>query len=167
VIINWFLPFSNYNVRIYSRFKRLFGENPLIITKSKTILGLLRCLQIIPYLENIGIRCNINNFEKKADITIFVRWQDSKAFELLKREKDKGSKVIFDLNVNYFDSAGTFPGNYGVKEQNVKEVKLMVTEADVITCASKYIRDRALDYNSNSEYIPDSVNLKHFRFQKK
>ena len=41
----------------------------------------LRCLQLIPYLEEKGIRCRINDFSSESDISIFVRWQDDQAYQ--------------------------------------------------------------------------------------
>ena len=38
----------------------------------------LRCLQLIPYLEEQGILCRINDFSANSDISIFVRWQNDK-----------------------------------------------------------------------------------------
>ena len=42
----------------------------------------------------------------------------------------------------------------------------MVDVADVITCASEFIRKRSMDFHPRSLYLPDSVDFRHFRFEK-
>ena len=56
----------------------------------------IRCLQLIPYLEELGINCRVNDFSASSDISIFVRWQDDRALQCLQKQKDQKKVIIFD-----------------------------------------------------------------------
>ena len=146
--INWFIPVEH----------RDYNHMPASVW--------IRCLQLIPYLQKHGIRCRINDPEAGADIAVFVRWQDDKAYETLRKQKDKSRKVIFDLCVNYFDETGLFLGGYGTASEQVKEALRMVNESDAITCASAFIAKRASNFHNNVFYLPDSVDRRHFSLTK-
>lgn len=126
----------------------------------------IRCLQLIPYLEERGVRCTVNEPDAKADISIFVRWQDEKAYRLAREQKGKGQRIIFDLCVNYFDQTGMLGDGYGTTAKNVQECTNMVSMSDAVTCASKFIAERAQRFHPRVVYLPDSIDGRHFRFRK-
>jgi glycosyltransferase involved in cell wall biosynthesis len=126
----------------------------------------IRCLQLLPYLEEKGVKCKVNDPDAEADICIFIRWQDETAFEIARQQKRKGRRIIFDLCVNYFDETGLFEGGYGSPAERVEECRRMVEIADVITCASSFIAQRARDYHPWVVYLPDSIDSRHFRLRK-
>ena len=126
----------------------------------------IRCLQLLPYLEERGVQCKVNQPDAEADICIFVRWQDERAYEMARQQKRRGRRIVFDLCVNYFDETGLFEGIYGTKAEQVKECQRMVEIADVVTCASSYITQRARDFHHRVIYIPDSIDSQHFHSHK-
>jgi len=126
----------------------------------------IRCLQLFPYLEERGVRCEVNDPDADGDICVFVRWQDDHAYEVAQQQKRKGRRIVFDLCVNYFDETGLFEGGYGSPAERVKECRRMVDVADVVTCASGYITRRASDFHPWAVYLPDSIDSRHFRFGK-
>ena len=126
----------------------------------------IRCLQLLPYLEERGVQCKVNDPNAEADISVFVRWQDDRAYEMAQRQKTKGRGIIFDLCVNYFDETGLFEGGYGSPKEQVEECRRMVETADVITCVSTYIAQRARSFHPWVVYLPESVDGRHFRFNK-
>ena len=126
----------------------------------------IRCLQLIPYLEERGVRCRVNEPDSRADVSVFVRWQDNDALGLAKRLRGRGEKVVFDLCVNYFDETGYFDGGYGTTQREVKECARMVAVADAVTCSSAFIAERAAEHHPWAMYLPDSVDARHFRYQK-
>ena len=126
----------------------------------------IRCLQLIPYLEEKGIRCKVNKPGAVADIAVFVRWQDDAALEMAQSQKRQGRRIVFDLCVNYFDETELFEGGYGSLAENVEECRRMAEVADVITCASDFIARRAGDFHPRAVYLPDSIDSRHFRFRK-
>jgi len=163
--INWFIPPNQIN-RFFpdklSRFLRLGYYNFDRVSASVWI----RCLQLIPYLEDKGILCKINDFSTESDIAFFVRWQDDHAYRCLKEQKEKTKAIIFDQCVNYFDIEGNFPGNYGSTAEQRDQILRMAKLSDAFTCSSEYIRARASQEGLNSFYIPDSIDLRHFRNKK-
>lgn len=122
----------------------------------------IRCLQVIPYLEKDGFSSALNKPRREADVAVFVRWQDGEAAALARKLKAGGQKIVFDLCVNYFDTAGIFEGGYGSTEEQRDECLAMVEIADAVTCSSAYIRDRAAAHHHRAVYLPDSVDRAHF-----
>ena len=112
-----------------------------------------RCLQLIPYLEKMKIKCRVDDGSNlNTDIAVLIRWQDESAFKLVERLKDRGVKTVLDLCVNYFDETGVFPGGYGVTAKQVKEAQNISVMVNAIIAGSKYIRQRAKNYNPNTIY---------------
>ena len=81
----------------------------------------------------------VNDLDTPADVAVFVRWQDREAHMLARKLKKNGSRIIFDLCVNYFDETGHFEGGYGTRRQEVDECARMTDVADAITCGSEFI----------------------------
>ena len=117
---------------------------------------------MIPYLEEQGILCRINDFSANSDISIFVRWQNDQAYQCLKKQKDLKKVIIFDQCVNYFDVEGSFPGNYGSTVEHREQIFRMAKLSDAFTCPSDFIQKRACQEGIPSHYIPESIDLRHF-----
>ena len=162
MVINWIIL---EKALFFTKFRRMFGLNPYNYDRHLASVW-IRCLQLIPYLKSQGIDSLINDKHTKADIAIFLRRYDRVDFELLKEQKNKGSKIIIDLCVNFFDITGLFIGGYGSTEKEKYKIEKLIKEADVITCSSDYIRNKASNNHSWAVYIPDSINLEHFKLQK-
>ncbi|MBI4178152.1 methyltransferase domain-containing protein [bacterium] len=126
----------------------------------------IRCLQIIPYLEPLGVNSTINDPAAPADVCVFVRRQDDAAFDLARRMKDRKIPVVFDLCANYFDETGLLEGVYGSTRERVREASRMAGLADAITCASTYIAERASRLHGVVRVFPDTVNFGHFNLRK-
>jgi hypothetical protein len=122
----------------------------------------IRCLQLMPHLERHGYAQALNRPRRDAEIAVFVRWQDRKALELAKGLKRRGQRIVFDLCVNYFDSAGIFDGGYGSTAAQRAECLAMAEVADAVTCSSDFIRRRAADHHGRAVYLPDSIDRSHF-----
>lgn len=148
LLVNWFIPVNHRN----------YNNMPASIW--------IRCLQLIPYLEERGIKCKVNDRNAEADICVFVRWQDDYAYEMAQQQRNRGRGIIFDLCVNYFDETGLFEGGYGSLKEQVDECRRMVETADVATCASSYIAQRAKSFHPWVVYLPDSIDIRHFCFGK-
>jgi hypothetical protein len=126
----------------------------------------IRCLQLIPYLEPLGIRSSVNSRRERADICVLVRMQDDDAYRIAHEAKRQGRRVVFDLCVNYFDETGLLGDGYGVTRRHVEQCRRMVELADAVTAASRYIEDRAREFHPRAAHLPDSVDRRHFRFDK-
>lgn len=123
----------------------------------------IRCLQLLPHLERLGVRSVVNDVRTRADVAVFVRRQDAGARDVAVAARRVGTRVVLDLCVNYFDDTGWMPGGYGVTARHVAECRAMVEVVDVITTASAFIAARAREVHPRVEYIPDSVDRNHFR----
>ncbi len=127
----------------------------------------IRCLQLVPYLERLGIRSTVNGALGDADVCVLVRMQDERAYRIATEAKARGCKVAFDLCVNYFDETGPLGEGYGVTRKHVEECVRMVSLADVVLAASQHIAGRARSFHPDVVYLPDSVDRRHFRFDKR
>ena len=146
--VNWFIPVRHRN----------YNHMPASIW--------IRCLQLISYLQKRNVICTVNDSSKKPDISIFIRWQDDQAFYLLKKAKDCGQKIIFDLCVNYLDPVGQIEKSYGSSQKQQQQAIMMIESSDTVTCASDFIKQRASDFHPHAIYIPDSIDENHFKFKK-
>ena len=162
MVINWFIPETGLSL---SKFRKICGLSSYNYNKHLASVW-IRCLQIIPLLDHMGVKSLINAENVKTDIAIFLRRHDTKVFNILNKQKGMGAKIVMDLCVNFFDVTGLFPGGYGSEEKVSNHVKKLVSQADVIICSSDYIRKKASEYHSWAIYIPDSINYEHFRWKK-
>jgi hypothetical protein len=126
----------------------------------------IRCLQLIPYLERLGVRSVVNDADAPADVAVFVRRQDELTLRLAERLRARGARIAFDLCVNYYDESGLVAGSYGVTRRHVDECLAMTAVADVILAASPFIAERARAHHARVEYLPDSVDHAHFSLTK-
>jgi hypothetical protein len=126
----------------------------------------IRCFQLIPYLERLGIRSSVNDGLASADVCVFVRMHDAVAYRLATDARRRGCKVALDLCVNYFDETGLLEGGYGVTRAHVDECLRMVSVADVVIAGSAYIAARAREVHARVTYLPESVDREHFRYTK-
>ncbi len=127
----------------------------------------IRALQIKPYLEHYGFKCALNNYFFYPEIAIFLRRYEQEDVELARRLKNKGTKIVLDVIVNYFEVYPPHPDGYGgcSKKQNSSFMAL-VELADEIWCVSPFLKSLADKYHPNVIFISDSVDRKHFSKQK-
>lgn len=147
-LVAWFLPVA------HRRFDRMPAS------------AWIRGLQLLPYLERLGVRSVINDEDAAADVAVFVRRQDTASLRLAERLRARGVRVALDLCVNYYDETGLLPGGYGVTRAHVDECRAMTAIADVVVAASGFIAERARAHHARVELLPDSVDRAHFRFTK-
>lgn len=126
----------------------------------------IRCLQLMPYLEKMGVKCELNTSGESADVVVFTRWQGKKALEKAKYLKSLGKKLVFDLVVDYFPREGVEKRNHHASRQQIEDCLRMVDISDAVTCASLELRDVASRYHDQAVYLPDSINFNHFRNRK-
>ena len=123
----------------------------------------IRCLQLLPYLERLGVRSVVNDVRTRADMAVFVRRQDAASRDLALAARARGTRVVVDLCVNYLDETGVAPGGYGVTARHVAECRSMLDVADAVTTASAFIARRGSECHPRVEYLADSVDRRHFR----
>lgn len=144
--INWFLPVNHTD---YNRMSASVW---------------IRCLQLLPHLARLGVESVINRPERPADFAIFVRLQDRSILPIMAQQRKQGASVIFDMVVNYFEPSGLVAGlGEPVSAEQVATVGQLVQAADAITCASRFIAERAGAVHNNVFVVPDSIDFDHFR----
>ena len=126
----------------------------------------IRAAQLFPYLSELGVKCLVNEKRKLTDVGVFVRRQDAEAQDLARDFRRRGVKVVFDLCVNYYDAPRWYAGGYGSNAQNRADCLRMTELSDVVVCASRSIADRASEFHSWVEYLPDSFDSRHFNRRK-
>lgn len=127
----------------------------------------IRCMQLIPYLKYLGFDSTFNDPLGPARIQIFIRYQNKQAQKLARKLKRRGKYIVFDLVVNYFDEALNVDGPAGVSAGQISECLKMLESADLVSCSSEFIRQRASAHHDNAVYLADSIDKHHFRFRKK
>jgi len=126
----------------------------------------IRCLQLFPYLEEMGVGSTFNDPTAGAPIAVFVRFQNDEAYQQAERLKEQGRRIVFDLCVNYFDLSEVRHLGVPVSSRHVDECLRMASLADVITCASENIAERARQHHRWVECLPDSIDRRHFSLVK-
>jgi len=127
----------------------------------------IRALQMIPYLENKGFACSLNKSFPGSLAAIFLRRYREEDIRLATKLKNKGTKIILDVVVNYFEVSQPHPAGYGgcSKEQHYNFMKL-VEIADEIWCVSPFLKTIAERFHENVVFISDSIDKKHFSLRK-
>jgi|TARA_Y100000294_G_C8537007_1_gene329521 hypothetical protein len=162
--VTWYI--KNTRANRLARFRKSLGMNSYNYDRFLTSTW-NRCLQLIPYLENMNIECRVDSGNNlNTDIAVIMRWQDEKAYDLAVRLKDRKVITVLDLCVNLFDKTGIFPGGYGVSKAVVDEVRKITPVVDAVITGSEYIRKRAMEFNANAVYLPESIDYKHFIYKK-
>lgn len=126
-----------------------------------------------------GIRSGtIGNWINKHDKSIYIeRYNPSYLYDIVVIEKDptehslqvlklsqkKGSKVIFDSNVNYYESWGEFfVPKTKPKVSQIELAKVITEKADFVVADSTYIFEQVAKLNNNSMVIADAVDRSIF-----
>jgi len=126
----------------------------------------IRAGQLFTYLRELGIRSVLNDRANAAPVVVFVRCQDAEAQELARECRRRGSRVVYDLCVNYYDCEDDTFAGYGHSPHHREECLRMTDLADVVFCASRTIADRAAEHHPWIEYLPDSFDRRHFNRRK-
>ena len=119
-------------------------------------------MQLIPYLEKLGVVSQINTWNKKTQIVLFLRRWGKQEQTLAGELKRKGVKIILDTPVNYFSSQDIPPFRDGVRDQFISFADI----ADLIFCPSPYTKQFGRKKGYHTVCMEDSIDLKYFRYRK-
>lgn len=105
---------------------------------------------------------------KRYDIVIFQKKFDEKALQLAQKLKQQGTKVILDINVNYYDK--TILGVLK-KDESINHPKILkfTKIADGVITSTDYIKGYARRFfpEKNIVTIPENITNNFFSLQKK
>lgn len=116
----------------------------------------IRCLDIIQYLKSQNVRTSIYNPFRRYEIVVFQKAFSEKYYELAKRLANAGSKIVLDVNVNYFTKIGETPY---VSEKQIEDLRRFLDLADTVLVSSLYLKSVAENYHPSVFYIPEHISL--------
>lgn len=114
----------------------------------------IRCLDVIKHLRDQGIKTEVYKPFKKYDIVIFQKCFSEKYYEIAKKLSNTGSKIILDINVNYFVKAGE---TTQVTEKQIEDLHRFLGLTNTIFVSSHYLQSVAEKYHSDVHYIPEHI----------
>jgi glycosyltransferase involved in cell wall biosynthesis len=129
-----------------------------------SVVAHIRYAGIAQHLHRLG-RFDMERYRswRSYDAVVFVKLMNDQAFAEAQRLKKRGTPVIFDANVNYYDISGDFPIPSLRPTPQQREQAIRMTElADVVVADSSYIRDMAAAWNPHTVWIPDAVDTERF-----
>jgi len=127
----------------------------------------IRCLQLIPELDKLGISSSFNQRKIDCDIAIFLRDFSTPIQNVIEYQRTNGAKVAIDLCTNPFDVTGFLIGRYGMTQEKSQEALAAIAKCDGILCASDFIAKRAQGYSPLVTHIPDSIDKTHYCLKKR
>ncbi len=128
----------------------------------------IRALQVMPHLEDFGFKCRLNKCLPGPDVAIFLRRYSDSDVRLATKLKNKGTKIVLDVIVNYFE---TYPSSkpeyvgWCSKDQHDSFMRL-VGLSDEIWCVSPFLKSIANRHHPNVVFISDTIDQKHFSHRK-
>lgn len=125
----------------------------------------LRAYDIINYLNKTdSFYAELYNPGKKYDICIFQKYFNSDAYDKLIKIKKKGTKVILDINVNYFDYFDTDK----ITKRQTNEIMRFGKKIDGFIAASTFLNKVIKRYfpNKKSVFIPENIDKRFFTVRK-
>jgi hypothetical protein len=105
----------------------------------------------------------IRNPVRKYDAVIFQKTFGNRALELAKKMRSLGTKVLLDINVNYYDATSKY-----VSDQQFQSIRSFTAYADAIITTNEFLGDyvRKLFPNKRIFVIEESIDDSYFMFSK-
>ncbi|MES2571403.1 MAG: hypothetical protein V4710_15285 [Verrucomicrobiota bacterium] len=106
-----------------------------------------------------GMRYELYRPWRRYEVVVFVKSMSAECLALAHRLKQQGTKVIFDINVDYFTPAsGTFYYEKMAPAAAQREEALaMAHAADALIAASSHLARVCAPLNSRVSWVPDNV----------
>lgn len=105
--------------------------------------------------------------DQRYDVVVFQKTMHAACQAEAEKIRAYGGKVIFDANVNYYETWGDYfvPGTEPTRQQQHDAV-WMTTFADHVVADSSYLADVIRPHNARVTWIPDNVDLEVYRGQR-
>ena len=109
------------------------------------------------------IRCELYRRRRSYDVVVFQKAMSDDAIAEAGRLKERGTRVVFDANVNYYEIEGEYeiPGTKPTEEQR-RQAIAMTTAADLVVADSTFLCGVARRFNASAVTVPDNVDLDVF-----
>lgn len=114
----------------------------------------IRCFDIIEFLNSQNIKTGLYKPFKRYDIVVFQKSFSEKYYELAKKLSARGSRIILDMNVNYFKKTGE---TTQVTEKQIEDLHRFLDITDTVLVSSPYLKGVAEKFHPDVRYIPEHV----------
>ena len=161
VKIGWFFPSPLLHRLTNNSFPSYYNYNSFLPSVW------IRCLQLIPELDKLGISSFFNQRRIDCDIAIFLRDFSTPTQNIIEYQRANGAKIAIDLCTNPFDVTGLLMGRYGMTQEKSQAALAAIAKCDGILCASDFIAKRAQGYSPLVAHIPDSIDKTHYCHKKR
>ena len=110
------------------------------------------------------VRNELYRSGRRYDVVVFFKTMDERAQAEAARVKDRGGKVLFDANVNYYEVWGDYEieGTEPTPEQQ-RDARAMTELADHVVADSSYLLEVVERLNGQASWIPDNVDTTLYR----
>lgn len=119
----------------------------------------IRCLDIIRFLKTLDIKTGLYRNSGNYDIVIFQKSFSAEHYELAKRLSAAGTRIILDINVNYFLKEGE---TAQVSEKQIKDLHRFLELTDTVLVSSHYLKSVADKFHTDIRYIPEHISTVGF-----
>lgn len=97
----------------------------------------------------------------RYDAVVFVKAMGDRERRLRESLRRRGTRVVFDANVNYYEREGSFYyDGMAPTDQQVSEAVEMTGACDAVIADSRFIAGRCRRLQGRVAWIPDNVNLR-------
>lgn len=101
---------------------------------------------------------------RRYDVVVFVKSMDTSTQTEALRIQERGGRVVFDANVNYYEIWGDYElPNTRPTQQQQQDAIAMTRLADWVVADSTYLLGVVRKYTERASWIPDNVNTSLFR----
>lgn len=107
-----------------------------------------------------GLRHEIYAPRRRYDVLVFLKAMGARHMERLAAARRQGSRVVFDVNVNYYERDGReyYAGMLPTAQQQADAIE-MSRAADAIIADSRFLESVCRRYSQRVQWVPDNVNL--------
>ena len=100
---------------------------------------------------------------RQYDAVIFLKSMNAECQRLAESLRARGTRVLFDVNVDYFTPAeGTFYyKGMAPTEQQTADARRMASLSDALIADSSYLAKICGEHHGKVRWIPDNVNMRH------
>lgn len=136
---------------------------PLFGWPSRSAIGIMRFEWIAAEVNATSklVRYELFRPWRRYRVVIFLKSMSGACYRLARKLRQQGTRVIFDLNVDYLSpplGADYYDGMQPTDQQR-QSAKNMIAVSDGIIADSGYLTDRCAEYHQNVRWISDNVNF--------
>lgn len=118
----------------------------------------MRYRNLVLWLNRHGFHNEFYSPHKTYDIVVVIKSLHREILEEVERLRKRGTKIIFDSNVNYYYIWGSYPDPRTQPEKALQRAAIQLTRrADHVIADSEYLLDAIRDFNPCVTWIPDNV----------